>query len=184
MTDQNLISSTNNSYSQALYELAYEENSLNDVEKNAQSILKLINENLEFLSLISDPTISQDEQTKAVETICKKFELNENFEKFLKLLIIKRKLFFVKKILKDFLSICSAKRGEIIAKFTSAKKLDISELENISNSLKENFGPNLKLKFNHDPEILGGLIIQIGSIMIDTSIKTKLQQIENNMLGA
>ena len=97
MTDQNLISSTNNSYSQALYELAYEENSLNDVEKNAQSILKLIHENLEFLSLISDPTISQDEQTKAVETICKKFELNENFEKFLKLLIIKRKLFFVKK---------------------------------------------------------------------------------------
>ena len=92
--------------------------------------------------------------------------------------------YFLEKILKDFLLICSSKRGEIIAKLTSAKELNKNDLENITNSLKDNFGSNLKLKFNYDPSILGGLILQVGSIMIDTSIKNKLQQIENNMIGA
>ena len=116
--------------------------------------------------------------------ICDKFKFEEIFVKFFKLLIKKRRLFFLEKILKDFITICSIQRGEVIAKLTSAKELSNSELENIKNSLKDNFGTNLKLKFNHDPSIIGGLIIQVGSIMIDTSIKNKLQQIENNMIGA
>ena len=88
------------------------------------------------------------------------------------------------KILKDFLTICSTKRGEIIALLTAAKELSDSELSNIKESLKENFGSNLKLKFKYDPSLLGGLIVQVGSIMIDTSIKNKLQQIENKMIEA
>ena len=80
--------------------------------------------------------------------------------------------------------ICSNNRGEIIAKLKAAKELSVSELENIKNNLKENFGSNLKLDFSHDPSLIGGLIIQVGSVMIDTSIRGKLQKIENNMIEA
>ena len=62
--------------------------------------------------------------------------------------------------------------------------LSEEEIENIENSLKVNFGSNLKLKFSYDPNLLGGLIVQVGSIMIDTSLKSKLQQIENKMIEA
>ena len=184
MTQQNLTTTVNNSYSQALYELTLEDSSTSKVEEQASSILKLISENNDFVNMITNPTISQKEQNKIIETICERFNFHVICSKFLKLLIFKRRLFFLQKILKDFLLICSSKRGEIIAKLTSAKELNNNELENIKNSLKDNFGSNLKLIFNYDPTILGGLIIQVGSIMIDTSIKNKLQQIENNMIEA
>ena len=184
MTQQNLTTTVNNSYSQALYELTLEDGSTKTVEEQASSILKIISENNDFVNLITNPTISQIDQNKIIEIICEKFNFSVIFSKFLKLLIFKRRLFFLEKILKDFLSICSSKRGEIIAKLTSAKELNNNDLENITNSLKDNFGSNLKLKINYDPTILGGLIIQVGSIMIDTSIKNKLQQIENNMIEA
>ena len=64
------------------------------------------------------------------------------------------------------------------------RQLDNNEIENIKKSLKENFGSNLKLDFSHDPSLIGGLIIQVGSVMIDTSIRGKLQKIENNMIEA
>ena len=99
-------------------------------------------------------------------------------------LIIKRRFFNIKKILKDFLVICSNKRGEIHAKLTVGKKLNNQEIEKIKSELIQNFGSNIKLEYKYDPNLIGGLIIQIGSIMIDTSIKNKLQKIENKMIGA
>ena len=90
----------------------------------------------------------------------------------------------VTKILKDFLIISSNKKGEIIAKLKAAKQLNDEEINNIKKDLTENFGTNLKLNFEHDPSLIGGLIIQIGSVMIDTSIKSKLQQLETKMIEA
>ena len=184
MTQTSFSLTVNNSYSQALFELVNEENTIDKVEKEVSSILKLISDCPEFVSLIKDPRNTQSEQTKAITAICENFNLNQTLTKFLNFLIFKRRLFFLEKILKDFLTICSTKRGEIIALLTAAKELSDSELSNIKESLKENFGSNLKLKFKYDPSLLGGLIVQIGSIMIDTSIKNKLQQIENKMIEA
>jgi ATP synthase, F1 delta subunit len=90
----------------------------------------------------------------------------------------------LEKILKDFLIISSNKKGEIIAKLKAAKQLNDEEINNIKKDLTENFGTNLKLNFEHDPSLIGGLIIQIGSVMIDTSIKSKLQQLETKMIEA
>ena len=79
---------------------------------------------------------------------------------------------------------CLNKKGEIIAKLKAAKQLNDEEINNIKKDLTENFGTNLKLNFEHDPSLIGGLIIQIGSVMIDTSIKSKLQQLETKMIEA
>ena len=109
---------------------------------------------------------------------------NELLKKFLGFIITKRRFFYVEKILNDFLNICSNSRGEIQAELSAAKDLNESEINNIKNELSNTFGSNIKLNHTYDPSLIGGLIIKVGSIMVDTSIKNKLQQIEKKMIEA
>ena len=88
------------------------------------------------------------------------------------------------KILKNFVDTCSKKRGEVKAELISAKKLSEVEIEKIKNELSKNFSSKIKLNYKHDESLIGGLVVQVGSTMVDTSIKNKLQQIENRMIEA
>ncbi len=185
MSKKNRFSDTSaKSYSQALFELSSEEKNLDDIEKNVTSVLKLINESKDFNSLIKDPTNKQEDQLNVINLIFEKFNLNNLLKKFLNFLIIKRRFFYVEKILKDFIVICSKNRGEISAKLTVAKELNEDEINRIKNELSKNFGSDIKLNYNYDPDLIGGLIMQVESVMIDTSIKNKLQKIENKMIEA
>ena len=105
-------------------------------------------------------------------------------KKFLSFLILKKRFFYVEKILNNFIETCSKKRGEIKAELTSAKDLTESEINNIKEELTKNFNSKIKLNYSYDESLIGGLIMQVGSTMIDTSIKNKLQQIENRMIEA
>ena len=185
MSDKNRFSdSSAKSYSQALYELAFEEKNLNDVEKNVISLLKLISQSEDFNSLIKDPTNKQENQLNVINIIFEKFKLNNLLKNFLNFLVMKRRFFYVEKILKDFIMICSKNRGEISAKLTVAKELSENQINKIKNDLSQDFGSDVKLNYNYDPGLIGGLIMQIESVMIDTSIKNKLQKIENKMIEA
>ena len=185
MSDKNRFSdSSAKSYSQALYELAFEEEKLNDVEEHAISIIKLISQSKDFNSLINDPTNKQEDQLNVINLIFEKFNLNKLLKKFLNFLVAKRRFFYVEKILKDFINICSKNRGEISAKLTVAKELSENQINKIKNDLSQDFGSDVKLNYNYDPGLIGGLIMQIESVMIDTSIKNKLQKIENKMIEA
>ena len=178
MSDKNRFSdSSAKSYSQALYELATEEKNLNDVEEHAVSIIKLISQSEDFNSLIKDPTNKQDDQLNSINIIFEKFNLNNLLKKFLNFLVVKRRFFYVEKILKDFVMICSKNRGEISAQLTVAKELNANEINKIKDELSQNFGSNVKLNYTYDPDLIGGLIMQVESVMIDTSIKNKLQKI-------
>ena len=185
MSDKNRFSdSSAKSYSQALYELATEEKNLNDVEEHAVSIIKLISQSEDFNSIIKDPTNKQDDQLNSINIIFEKFNLNNLLKKFLNFLVVKRRFFYVEKILKDFVMICSKNRGEISAQLTVAKELNANEINKIKDELSQNFGSNVKLNYTYDPDLIGGLIMQVESVMIDTSIKNKLQKIENKMIEA
>ena len=185
MSGKNRFSdSSAKSYSQALYELATEEKNLNDVEEHSVSIIKLISQSEDFNSLIKDPTNKQDEQLNSINIIFEKFNLNNLLKKFLNFLVVKRRFFYVEKILKDFVMICSKNRGEISAQLTVAKELNANEINKIKDELSQNFGSNVKLNYTYDPDLIGGLIMQVESVMIDTSIKNKLQKIENKMIEA
>ena len=185
MSDKNRFSdSSAKSYSQALYELATEEKNLNDVEDHAVSIIKLISQSEDFNSLIKDTTNKQDDQLNSINIIFEKFNLNNLLKKFLNFLVVKRRFFYVEKILKDFVMICSKNRGEISAQLTVAKELNANEINKIKDELSQNFGSNVKLNYTYDPDLIGGLIMQVESVMIDTSIKNKLQKIENKMIEA
>ena len=147
-------------------------------------MINLLNNSLDFSELIKNPTIKQSDQKNIFDSLSKEFNFDSLLVKFFNLLIEKRRLFFIKKILNDFLLICSEQRGEVQAKLTAVKDLSLQELESIKNELKENFGSNIKLDYIKDETLIGGLVLQVGSIMIDTSIKNKLKQVEQQMIEA
>ena len=169
-------------YSLALFELSEEKNILNQIEEQSLSILNLINQSRDFFNIIKDPTISQDDLLKVVNKLAENNGFDDLFKNFLNFLIQKRRFFFIERILKSFIEICSKKRGELIAELKSAKKLSSDEIKKITDELSTNFSSKMKLNYKHDESLIGGLVIQVGSTMIDTSIKNKLQQIENRMI--
>ena len=99
-------------------------------------------------------------------------------------MIIKNRLFFLSQIIDSFLDLVSSSKGELKAKLLSSKELSTTELEKIRNELSKDFQSPIKIDYKHDPNLIGGLIIQIGSIMIDTSIKSKLTQLQKSMIEA
>ena len=173
-----------NRYSLALYELASESNSLSKIEENSHALLKLISNSKDFNDLIKDPTISRDILNNVIKNISDNFSLEVLFKNFLSFLISKRRFFYVQQILKNFNEICSEKRGELKAEIKSAKNLTQEEINKITQELSNNFKSEIKLNYTHDQSLIGGLVVQIGSTMIDTSIKKKLQQLETRMIEA
>ena len=171
-------------YSLALYELSNESNLLVQVEEQCLSILGLINSSEDFKNLIKDPTIKQDDLLKIITSISENYKFETLFKNFLKFLIQKRRFFFLERILLSFIDICSKKRGELKAELKSAKELTEDEIIKITDELIKNFSSKIKLNYKYDKSLIGGLVLQVGSTMVDTSIKNKLQQIENRMIEA
>ena len=169
-------------YSLALFELAEENNLLIEIEDQALSLLNLINQSDDFCNFVKDPTINQEDLLKAINTIVENNKLNTLFKNFLNFLIKKRRFFFIRRILKSFIEICSKKRGELKAELRSAKNLSSDEITKITELLTKNFNSKIRLNYRYDESLIGGLVIQVGSTMIDNSIKNKLQQIENTMI--
>ena len=168
----------------ALYELSSESNSLGVIEDHSLAILSLINSSNDFNYLIKDPTNNQDDLILVINQISKNYKINSLLENFMTFLVKKKRFFYIEKILKSFNEICSKKRGEIKAEIQSAKELSNDEISKITEDLTKNFSSKMKLNYKYDKSLIGGLIIKIGSIMIDTSIKNKLKQIENRMIEA
>jgi len=171
-------------YSLALYELANENNLLKQVEDQSLSILDLISSSKDFSNLIKDPTSSQEDLLKVIKNISENNKFENLLKNFLSFLITKRRFFYAEQILKSFIETCSKKRGELKAELKSAKELSKDEIAKITDELSQNFSSKIRLNYKHDISLIGGLVVQVGSAMVDTSIKNKLQQIENRMIEA
>ena len=171
-------------YSLALYELASENNVLSQIEDQSSSLLSLISSSKDFSNLIKDPTNSQEDLLKVVENISNDNKFEILLKSFLSFLVTKRRFFYVEQILKSFIETCSQKRGELKAELKSAKELSSDEISKITDELTKNFSSKIRLNYKHDKSLIGGLVVQVGSTMVDTSIKNKLQQIENRMIEA
>mgnify|MGYP003299200340 CR=1 FL=1 len=136
----------------------------------------------EFNAFIKNPLFKQNDHVEMLNDLSKKFNFNPILNKFLNFLVSKRRLFYLDKILKDFVSYCSFKRGEVDAKLISAKELKDDEVEKIKKDLFAKFGSKINLDYKVDKDLISGLIIQVGSIMIDNSMKNKLKQIKSKMI--
>ena len=171
-------------YSLALYELAEETNVVDEIEKQVEALVSVIRASTDLDFFIKNPTTKKQDQENIIKQISDKFNLNKLLSKFLCYLIYKRRFFYVEKILIDFIETCSKKRGEIKAELIAAKDMNKDEIKKIESDLLNTFDSKIKLNFKKDPSLIGGLVIQVNSTMIDTSIKNKLKKIENKMLEA
>ena len=176
--------STSKSYALALYELSKENSELDKIEEDMRNLNKLLNSNKEFQEVILNPTVSKEDKGNVISAIAERNNFSQTLRKFLGFVSIKNRLFFLSKIIETFLNLVSNNKGELKAKLTSSKKLSEEEKKEIQSELSKDFKSTLNIDYRHDPDLIAGLIIQVGSVMIDTSIKTKLKKLEKKMVEA
>ena len=181
-TNKSFSTETSERYSRALFEVSKESSELDKVEDNIKNFQILFNASLEIQNFLKNPTQSINKQKEVINLLSNKLEFSKNLKNFFFLLFEKRRIFFVQKISESFLKLCSKKRGEIKASLISSKELSKSELDEVSKNLSAAMGSKLKFDYTVDKELIGGLKLQLGSFMIDTSIKSKLKKYEQVML--
>jgi len=173
---------TSERYSRALFEVAQEASDLEKIENDIKNFASLMNNSLEIKNFIHNPTQSKENQNNVIKLLAEKLNFSKNLKNFMFLLIEKRRIFFIAKIIDSFLKLCSQKRGEVKASLISSKELSEVEIENFSKDLSSSMGSTIKFDYKVDKELIGGLKLQLGSYMIDTSIKNKLNKYEQKML--
>ena len=181
-SNKSFSTETSERYSRALFEVAKESGELEKIETDIKNFQLIINGSLELQNFTQNPTQSINIQNIVIDLISKKLDFSKNTNNFLSLLIKKRRIFFVKKILESFLRLCSKKRGEVKASLISSKELSATELENISKELSLAMGSKIKFDYKINKDLIGGLKLQLGSFMIDTSIRNKLKKYEQLMI--
>ena len=181
-TNKSFSTETSERYARALFEVSTELNELKRIENDTKNFQSLLEVSSELQNFIKNPTQTISQQNEVIDLISKKLNFSINLKNFFLLLIQKRRIFFVKKILESFFRICSQKRGEIKVSLISSKKLSEDELDVISKELSNTVGSSLKFDYKVDEELIGGLKLQLGSIMIDTSIKNKLKKYQQLLL--
>lgn len=176
--------STSKSYAQALYEILKESSELDKSVKDMNNLKVLLRSSPDFKEMTLSPTISIEEKKNVIFSISKQNSFSDNLKKFLGFVASKNRLFYLDKIIESFLNLVSKNKGELKAKLISSKKLSNEQQLEIQNELSKNFKSPLKIEYIYDPSLIAGLVIQVGSVMVDTSINSKLRQLEKNMIEA
>ena len=183
-SNKSFSSETANRYALALHELAKENSKLEVVEKDIKELLAIYNTSEDFKNFIKNPTQSQSNQLEILKKISIEMSLSKIIKSFLSVLVTKRRIFFLNTIFKHFLLLVSKKRGELKASLISSKSLTNDELNNLNTEISKAIGTVINLDYKVDENLIGGLKMQIGSLMVDTSIKNKLKKYEQIMLEA
>jgi len=173
---------TSKSYALALYEISKESSSIDTVENEMRSINNLLAQSLDFKKTILSPLATTKEKERVLFKIAEQNNFSLTSKKFLGFVAKKNRLFFLENIIKSFLNIVSQDKGELKAKLVSSKELSAEEQKKIKDDFSKDLKSPIVIDYNYDPRLIGGLVIQVGSIMVDTSIKTKLKQLETKMI--
>ena len=174
--------STSRSYALALYELAKENSELNKVEDGIKGLKTLLSESSDFKEMVLNPTVTKEKKNQIIIEMADRYSFCQTLKKFMGFLTIKNRLFFLNQIIESFLSFVSSNKGELKAKLFSSQELSKTELEKIRNELSKDFQSPINIDYKYDPDLIGGLVIQVGSVMVDTSIKSKLRQLQKSMI--
>ena len=171
-------------YSSALYELAAESKNIDAVLKDLEFLQKNIKKNNDLKLLIKSPLIASDDKQKIVEKILSKQLVDKLTSTFLKVISNNKRFVHLSSIISQFININAQKRGKILADVTSADKLSDKQKNEINDQLKSILGEKLSLNFKVDKKIIGGLIVKVGSKMIDSSLASKISKLKIAMKGA
>ena len=171
-------------YSSALYDLVSENKVTDSVLENFKSIKKLIDNNKQLYLLIRSPLILSNDKLEILLKLTSSLNLNEISITFLKVVSNNKRFASLQSIISQFINIIAIKRGEVLADVTSADELSDEQRLNVKDQLKNILGDKLLLNFKVDKKIIGGLIIKVGSKMIDTSLASKINKLKIAMKGA
>jgi len=170
-------------YASALFDLASEQGTVTAVEGDLDRVDQALRESTDLAGLIRNPQVSRTAASGAVSAIAPILGLSDLTKNFLGVLASNRRLSALPEIIRAFHAIAAAQRGEATAEVTSAHPLDEGQIEQLRQKLEAREGRNVKIRTSVDPELLGGLVVTIGSKRIDSSIRTRLNSLAQAMKG-
>lgn len=168
-------------YAAAVFELAKDANSIAALESDVDSLDAALHESADFRSVIVSPLFTRDDQSRALEALSQKMELSPLVARTLALMAQKRRLFVLPQLIGELRGRIAADKGEVIAEVTSAAALTSKQAKQLASTLKKSVGKDVILKTAVDESLIGGLVVKLGSTMIDTSVRAKLAALQNAM---
>ncbi|GGO94349.1 F0F1 ATP synthase subunit delta [Stakelama pacifica] len=170
-------------YATALFELARDSQRIETVEDSLGKVREALSESDEFARLVASPLVTRAQAVKAVTAAADAMQIDSLTAKFLGTVAENRRLAQLPAIIRDFRTLAAAHRGETTAEVTSAHPLTSAQVDALKAQLRTRVGRDVALDLSVDPDLLGGLIVRIGSQMIDSSIKTRLNSLAHAMKG-
>ncbi len=168
-------------YAQAMFELAKDENAVASLEADANAIEAALKASPELSEMIASPIVGRDEQAAAIAAIAAKMGLSALSANTLALMASKRRLFVVPQLVANLKMRIADEKGEMTADVVAASALSAAQSKKLAATLKASVGKDVKLNTSVDESLIGGLIVKLGSVMIDTSVKSKLAALQNAM---
>ena len=183
--EEPIVSGVAGRYAQALFELALEEKATDAVKKDLESFDALIADNPDLARLVRSPVFGADEQLAALTAILDKAGIKGLAANFLRVITTNRRLFAVREMIRAYRGLVARNKGEVTAQVTVAEKLSDTNLGALKDALKSvTGGKDIDFEVKIDPAIIGGLIVKVGSRMVDSSLRTKLNAIKIAMKEA
>jgi F-type H+-transporting ATPase subunit delta len=168
-------------YATAIFELAKEDKALAAIESDIDALEAAMGESEDFRKLITSPIYTRDESKAAITAVAKKMGLSGNLGNLLGLMAENRRLFVLPHLMAVLRDLIAQEKGEITAEVTSAKALTSAQSKALAKALKEKVGKDVNIQATVDETLIGGLVVKVGSKMIDTSIRSKLANLQNSM---
>ncbi len=182
-TSGGIQASLSGRYATALFDLARESNKIEAVEKSLETVKAALVESDDFRTLTASPLLSRGDASRGVAAVAKAMKLDPLTANFLGVLAENRRLAQISNVIVAFAQLAAAHRGEMTAQVTSAHPLTAAQVKELQGQLKARVDRNVSIDLTVDPSILGGLVVKIGSQMIDSSIRTRLNSLAHAMKG-
>jgi F-type H+-transporting ATPase subunit delta len=168
-------------YATALFEIGKESKTLDKVEADVLALEAALAESADLRGMLASPVFTREEQGNAVAAIAAKMDLGPAVTNTLRLMAQNRRLFVVPKLIAQLKALIAADRGEVTAEVTAARPLSEAQAAALADTLKASVGKDVKVEVTVDESLIGGLVVKVGSRMIDTSLRSKLASLQNVM---
>jgi F-type H+-transporting ATPase subunit delta len=170
-------------YANAIFELALENDAVDQVAQDLSDLSAMLSESEDLTKLVLSPVIAREEQGRAMTAVMDAAKISDLTKRFISVVAQNRRLFELEGMINAFQALLAKHKGEVSAEVTSAKALTQKQVDSLTASLKEAIGSDVAVEQKVDPAVLGGLVVKVGSRMVDSTLRTKLQHLQLAMKG-
>ncbi|HIC66237.1 MAG: F0F1 ATP synthase subunit delta [Paracoccus sp.] len=168
-------------YAQAVFDIVKDDGGLDDLARQTDDLIAALDDSDDLRNLIASPIYTRDQQSRAIAALADKMGLSKTLSNTLKLMAQNRRLFVLPQLLGQLQRLIAVERGEVTADVTSAVALSDDQQKRLRDTLAEKSGKTVKLNTRVDESLIGGMIVKLGSQMVDSSVRSKLASLQNAM---